>query len=166
MSISQREPDLQTTLQLTAVEGQGVPRGVAHVSPAALDALSCAPGDIVRIQGSRATVARIEPWPENDRPAAPRQLADGDQHIQMDGLVRQNAGVALGEVVSLTRVAAQPALSAALVPVLSPVSGSMELSDEELRQVARALKGLAAMAGSAHPAARRGRRAARQPCDL
>src|SRR5258708_7090334 len=105
MSISQREPDLQTTLQLTAVEGQGVPRGVAHVSPAALDALSCAPGDIVRIQGSRATVARIEPWPENDRPAAPRQLADGDQHIQMDGLVRQNAGVALGEVVSLTRVA-------------------------------------------------------------
>jgi transitional endoplasmic reticulum ATPase len=63
--------------------------------------------------------------------------------IQMDGLVRQNAGAALGDVVSLTRVAAPQAVSAALLPV----GGAANLSETELRYVARSIRGLAVQAG-------------------
>src|SRR5690349_13920388 len=100
MSIIERETDVRTTLQLTAVEGQGVPRGVAYVSSAALEALGCAPDDVVRIEGSRPTVARVQPAP--DDASASDSPSGTDMVIQMDGLVRQNAGAALGDVVSLT----------------------------------------------------------------
>src|SRR5690348_12691542 len=98
MGTIERETDVRTTLQLTAVEGQGVPRGVAYISRAALEALGCAPDDVVRIEGSRPTVARVQPLPEP--PAGqPAAAAGTDLVIQMDGLVRQNAGAALGDVV-------------------------------------------------------------------
>ncbi|HEX9057001.1 MAG TPA: CDC48 family AAA ATPase, partial [Ktedonobacterales bacterium] len=143
MSIIEREPDVRTTLQLTAVEGQGVPRGAAYLSPAALDALGCAPGDVVRIQGGRTTAARVFPRPDTPPTSLHSQPADLDQTIQMDGLVRQNADAALGDIVSLVHVPAQPAVSAALIPT----SGATGLSDAELRHIARTLKGLAALAG-------------------
>jgi transitional endoplasmic reticulum ATPase len=143
MSIAERGTEVATTLHLTVVEGQGVPRGTAYISAAALDALGCAAGDSVRIQGSRATVARAQPGSAETALSAQGPVADESQAIQMDGLVRQNAGAALGDVVSLTRVPAPPAVSAALVPV----SGSVDLSEAELRHVARTLKGLAALAG-------------------
>ncbi len=142
MSIIEREPEIRTTVQLTAVEGQGVPRGAAYIGAAALEALGCVAGDVVRIQASRATVAQIYSRPEGTAAGAPA-AADADQTIQMDGLVRQNAGAALGDLVSLSRVPTQPAVSAALVPVSGPVG----LSDAELRHVARSLKGLAVLAG-------------------
>jgi transitional endoplasmic reticulum ATPase len=146
MSIAERDTDTTvTTLQLTVVEGQNVPRGAAYLSPAALEALGCAPGDVVRIQGSRATVALALARPPESQPRAAAMTAapDGDQIIQMEGLVRQNAGAALGDVVAARRVPALPAVSVALVPAATAVA----LSEAELHHVARSLKGLAALAG-------------------
>ena len=136
-----------TTLQLTAIEGIGVPRGVAYASPAALDALECSAGDVVLIQGARATVARLYPWPAEEQPGQSGMQADGgtinDQTLAMEGLVRQNAGAALGDLVWVRPTPAQQAISAALVPV----AGETSLTEAELRHVARSLKGLAVIAG-------------------
>ena len=134
------------TLQLTVVEGLTIPRGTACLGAAALAALECAPGDVVEITGGRATVAEAQPW--SLAPSAPEAQPvaagpDGERTIAMDGLVRQNARVALGETVSVRRARAQPAISAALVPL----SGAATLSDVELRHVASSLKGLVVVAG-------------------
>ncbi|MEO7001894.1 MAG: hypothetical protein ABI068_08705, partial [Ktedonobacterales bacterium] len=147
-----RATTTNTTLQLTVAEGVGLPRGSAYISPSALSALECVAGDVVLIQGNRATVARIYPWPTNDDPAqlntggvtsATSAIRRDDRAIQMDGLVRQNAGAALGDLINLRRVDTQAAISAALVPVAGPAA----LGEPELRHVARSLKGLAAVAG-------------------
>ena len=144
MSIAERETEAAATLPLTVVEGQGVPRGTAYVSHATLAALGCAEDDVVRIQGGRTTVARVQPQPpEVANGARGPQLLDQSQTIQMEGLVRQNAAAALGDIVTLTHTPAQPAVSVALVPV----AGAVTLSEAELRHVARSLKGLTALAG-------------------
>jgi transitional endoplasmic reticulum ATPase len=163
MSIIERERDSTTTtdsLHLLVVEGQDIPRGAAYLDPAALQALGCAPGDVVRIQGNRSTAARVYPLPPTPSPTGRGGAREGSAAgsplpqagegpevgsgiIQMEGLVRQNAGAALGDLVTLARVAAPPAVSVALVPA----SGAVNLNETELLQVARALKGLAVLAG-------------------
>jgi len=130
-----------TTLQLTVAEGLGIPRGVAYVSPAALGALGCAPDDVVQINGSRTTVARVYPWP-HDGETLPHARSE-DATIQMESLVRQNAGAALGDLITVRRIAVQPAVSVALVPI----GGGVSLNDAELRHVARSLRGLVTVAG-------------------
>ncbi|MGO8946753.1 MAG: CDC48 family AAA ATPase [Ktedonobacterales bacterium] len=147
MSTAEDQVKTTTTLQLTAIEGIGVPRGVAYASPAALLALECDPGDVVMIQGARATVARLYPWPaDQQQDQAGIKVDSGsisDQALAMEGLVRQNAGAALGDLVWVRPSPAEQAISAALVPV----SGATSLTDVELRHVARSLKGLAVIAG-------------------
>ncbi|HEV7129821.1 MAG TPA: AAA family ATPase, partial [Ktedonobacterales bacterium] len=151
MSIIERDSAATTSLQLMAIEGQDVPRGMAFLSTATFVALGSVPGDVVRIQGtrpgSRATVARVEPrpaaGPSIDAARRGALAADPDQSIQMDGLVRQNTGASLGDLVTISRVVAAPAVSVALVPT----SGTVALNDDELRHVARSLNGLAVVAG-------------------
>jgi transitional endoplasmic reticulum ATPase len=156
MSNPFRKPNsnTSTTLQLVVAEGLGIPRGAAYISPAALAALDCASGEVVQIAGSRTTVARVHPWPregarleaggESVQLALDSGATPDDATIQMEGLVRQNAGAALGDLVSLRLVAVQPAVSVALVPV---AGGTATLNETELRHVARSLRGLVAVAG-------------------
>lgn len=134
-----------TTLQLTVMEGLGVPRGAALMSPAALDALECQPGDVVSIQSARGTVARVYPLGDETGAdgAAPALAQAQIQQIQMDGLVRQNAQAGLGELIAVRRVEPQAAVSVAL----TPIGAAAALGDAELTHVARALKGLAVVAG-------------------
>jgi transitional endoplasmic reticulum ATPase len=147
MSTAEEEIKTTTAIQLTAIEGMGVPRGIAYASPATLDALECMPGDVVLIQGARPTVARLHPWPPSDQLIQAGLEVDprfaGDQMLAMEGLVRQNAGAALGDLVWVRSTPVQQAISAALVPV----AGAAALNDVELRHVARSLKGLAVIAG-------------------
>jgi transitional endoplasmic reticulum ATPase len=141
MSTAEDQTRATVTLQLTVAEGLTVPRGEAHMSAAALSALECEASDVVQITGARSTVARVVAWPSppTRSPSPPGE----DTLIALDSLVRQNAGAALGELVSVRRVQARPAISAALVPVAGPPA----LSDAELRHVAQMLRGLAVQAG-------------------
>jgi transitional endoplasmic reticulum ATPase len=141
MSTAEQNVTTSVTLQLTVIEGLTVPRGEAYISKAALDALDCAPGDVIRIQGGRATVAHVFAWP--DDPASTDAQSGSDRVISMESLVRQNAGAGLGDSVLIQRVPVQLAVSAALVPA----SGTGDLTDAELRHVARSLRGLAVVAG-------------------
>ncbi|HEY7781274.1 MAG TPA: CDC48 family AAA ATPase [Ktedonobacterales bacterium] len=142
MSIAEHATDTTTAVQLMVVEGQDLPRGVAYIGAAALTSIGCAPGDIVRIDGQRASVARAQPRPAARAPTG-GLAADENQVIQMEGLVRQNVGAALGDLVTVRRLPAVAAISAALVPT----AGQPNLSEDDLRHVARTLKGLPAVAG-------------------
>ena len=130
---------------MTVAEGIGIPRGVAYISPAALAALGCAADDVVEIVGPRTTVARAHPWPhtQQDVDGLSSGATPDDSTIQMDGLVRQNSGAALGDLVTLHAAQAQPAVSVALVPV----GGATALNEAELRHVARSMRGLVVLAG-------------------
>ena len=143
MNTAELHSDSTVTLILTVVEGLTVPRGEAHISAAALAALECAPGDIVRVTGSRTTIARVVAWPTPPAGSNTASTNASDAVIAMDGLVRQNAGAALGDEVRVVRVAASPAVSAALVPL----GGPQALSEVELRHIARALRGLPVTSG-------------------
>src|SRR5215467_6319860 len=112
MSTTERDAASTASLLLTVVEGLTVPRGTACIGAAALAALEAQPGDVIEIAAERVTVAQVDRW-SDDPTTGP---GGGALTIAMDGLVRQNAGAALGAEVRVRRVYAPPAVSAALVP--------------------------------------------------
>lgn len=126
-----------TAMPLLVIEGHALIGGVAVVESDTLGRMGCVAGDVVQIEGSRATVARLalrgQHTPE----------ASGAPAVAMDGLTRQNAGAALGDMVLVRPVPATSAISVALVPS----AGASSLAEAELRHVARSLRGIALVAG-------------------
>jgi len=75
-------------------------RGTIRLDPASMFKLQFSPGDIAEISGTRKTVARV--W------RAERQ--DWEKEIvRIDNFTRQNAGVSIGDIVTIKRVEAQVA---------------------------------------------------------
>jgi transitional endoplasmic reticulum ATPase len=92
-------------------------RGIIRLDPNTLLELQLSPGDIVEITGQKRTAAKV--W------RADRQ--DWEQgFIRIDGFIRQNAGVSIGERVSLKKVDANPAEKVVLAP---PEGMMMEFGD-------------------------------------
>lgn len=123
-------------LQLTVVEARGedIGRGIVRVDPDSLKQIKAAPGDILTVAGrSRTTVAKAMPTFKEQR---------GQGVIQMDGVVRVNAGAALGQQVSVSRSVHHPARRVVLVPI-----GPDQVHDDELEHMASRLDGLAVHAG-------------------
>ncbi|MBP2030118.1 transitional endoplasmic reticulum ATPase [Methanohalophilus levihalophilus] len=82
-------------------------RGIIRLDPSTLLSLQLSPGDIVQIEGKRTTAAKV--W------RADRQ--DWGQGIaRIDGYTRQNAGVGIGERVTIRKVEATPAEKVLLAP--------------------------------------------------
>ncbi len=105
-------------------------RGLARFDPQDLVRLGVQIGDVVEITGKRQTVARAMPAYAAQR---------GQGLIQIDGILRANAGAGLDERVTVRRVEAQPARSVVLTPEhaqRSPVSGA------QARYLARQLEGI------------------------
>lgn len=95
-------------LKVAEANPKDVGRGVARMDPEDLQRLGANIGDVVEIQGKRASVARVMPAYATER---------GKSLIQMDGVVRANAGAALDERVCVRRIAVQPARSVTLAAV-------------------------------------------------
>ncbi|MCJ7443210.1 MAG: CDC48 family AAA ATPase [Methanotrichaceae archaeon] len=93
-------------------------RGIARLDPNALLTLRLSPGDIIEIEGKRATAAKV--W------RADRQDWSQDS-IRIDGFIRQNAGVGIGDRVKIRKAK----YSDALKLVLSPPEGSQMQFGEE-----------------------------------
>jgi transitional endoplasmic reticulum ATPase len=66
-----------------------VGRGVARLDYDSMDSLNASTGDVVEIGGKRRTVAKCLPLYPSD---------EGKGIIRVDGLVRNNAGVAIGDI--------------------------------------------------------------------
>src|ERR1044072_9151457 len=85
-----------------------VGRGVARIYYDSMDSLSASTGDVIEIRGKRRTVAKCLPLYPSD---------EGKGIIRVDGLVRNNAGVAIGDTVVVRKIKAVPAEKVIVAPL-------------------------------------------------
>ena len=125
----------QRTLKLRVSEaiGKDVARAFARIGPEDLAKLQAAAGDIVEVEGKRKTVCKVMPAYKEMR---------GQSRIQLDGLVRENAGAGLDEFVQVRKIACRPAERV----VLSPVN--ITPSDRDLNYIGSLLDGLPVLEGN------------------
>ncbi|MDP3046401.1 MAG: CDC48 family AAA ATPase [Chloroflexota bacterium] len=128
------------TLSLRVAEAlpKDVGRGLARLDPQDMERMGAGIGDVVEITGQRATVARAMPAYAAQR---------GQGLIQMDGIIRTNAGNSLDERVTVQRVQAQPARTLTLASDLTSSPDRKEEAGEVTRYLARLLDGIPVVPG-------------------
>jgi transitional endoplasmic reticulum ATPase len=123
------------TLRVTEALGKDVGRGLARLDPKDFERIGIQVGDIIQIQGKRATVAKVMPAFKEAR---------GRGILQIDGITRANAGVSLDEKVTIEKVAAKPASKI----VLKPAGGATTLMRErDMEYMGKLLDGLPLVMG-------------------
>src|SRR5260370_40784883 len=129
--MSDKAPDNGEKLRLTVVEArrEDVGRGIARIDPETLRQIGASPGDVLEIEGRAKTVAKSMPTFKEQR---------GQQIIQLDGVRRTNAGVALGQKALIRKVAHAVARRVVVAPL-----GAGALHEDEIEHTARRLDGLA-----------------------
>ena len=111
MTLSSNSTEMKTiTLRVAEAQTKDVGRGIARLDPRDIERLGATISDIVEIRGERATAAKLMPAYHADR---------GKGIVQIDGIVRQNTQVGLGEKVSLRKVDYQTARAVTLEPLTS-----------------------------------------------
>jgi transitional endoplasmic reticulum ATPase len=100
-------------------------RGIARLDPNALLTLRLSPGDIIEIEGKRVTAAKV--W------RADRQDWSQD-YIRIDGFIRQNAGVGIGDRVKVSKAKYEDAIKVILAP---PAGSHMHYGEEASDQIRR-----------------------------
>ncbi len=104
-SRSIRRPEVQ--LRVAEAKQRDVGRGKVRIDQRIMRKLGVNPGDIVEIEGKRKTAAIVWPaYPEDQN----------ENIIRMDGLIRKNAGVSIGERVIVRKANARPAILVKLAP--------------------------------------------------
>ena len=98
------------TLILKVIEARtkDADRMVARIDPEHMEALGLEAGDIVKISDERQALARVLPCFPGER---------GQQAIQVDGIIRQNAGTSLDRQVEVEKVETQAARQLTLEPM-------------------------------------------------
>ena len=119
-------------LKVTEALGKDVGRALARMDPVDIKALGVEIGDIVEIIGKRRTVCKVMPAFKNDR---------GGARVQMDGISRGNAEVALDDTAIVRKAPAQPAQRI----VLSATTAGF--SDRDLQYIGTRLDGLPVLEG-------------------
>ncbi len=106
MSLNKREvKDAQ--LRVAEARQRDIGRKIARVDSRAMRDLSLSPGDLIEVIGKRSTVAIV--WP-------PYKEDDGMGLIRIDGEIRKNAGVSVGDYVTIKKARAEPAKKIVLAP--------------------------------------------------
>ncbi|MBU4491053.1 MAG: AAA family ATPase, partial [Euryarchaeota archaeon] len=102
-------------------------RGIARLDPHTLMALRLVPGDIIEIEGKKRTSAKI--W-RADR-------NDWEQDIiRIDGFIRQNAGVGIGDVIKIRKARVSVAEKVVLAPPFgTPVEFKGDVEEMVKRQI-------------------------------
>lgn len=83
-------------------------RGVVRLDYDAMDSLDASTGDIIEIKGKRRTVGKCLPLYPSD---------EGRGVIRIDGLIRNNSGVAIGDTVTIKKIKAPPAEKIVVAPL-------------------------------------------------
>ena len=130
---SQTETDL--SLRVAEALPKDVGRGLVRLDPEDLGSLGIAIGDTVAIRGKRSTVARAMPAYADQR---------GQSLIQMDGILRANAGAGLDERVAVQRIEAQTARAIVLSPLEAVRS---QPGTAQTRYLARLMDGIPVVDG-------------------
>ncbi len=127
----------RSALSLRVVEAlpKDVGRGIVRIDPRDLAQLGAAIGDTLQIAAERPTIARAMPAYLDQR---------GQALIQMDGILRANAGASLDERVTVQRAEARPARTLLLSAVEAQRTG---FASAEAAYLAQRLDGIPVMAG-------------------
>ena len=120
------------TLKVSEATGKDVGRGLARIDPADMHQLGAAIGDLVEIVGHKTTVGKLLPSFKEHR---------GKGHIQIDGIIRENAGAAIGEPIVIRRIT----VPAAAEVVLDPLGYTP--TNRDLEYIGSLLDGLPIVAG-------------------
>ena len=117
------ENQVNITLKVAEAASRDVGRGIARIDPQVMRKLGIKEtGEIIEITGKKKTVAKMMPtFPE----------FRGKNLIQIDGLIRENAGCSVDEKVKIGKTAAQLAKSVTLTPLtiaLSPLQDTAYLT--------------------------------------
>jgi transitional endoplasmic reticulum ATPase len=120
-------------LKVAEALSRDVGRGIARMGPEDLEKLGVAVGDTVEISGKRATVCKAMP--------AHKELR-GQSRIQIDGLVRENAGAGLDDVVAVRKISCRPAERVVLAPA------NVRPADRDLDYIGSLLDGLPVQEGN------------------
>ncbi len=125
---------VETTLKLKVSEAlpKDMGRCLARLDPADMAKLGVEIGDIVEMAGKRKTVAKVMPAFKEQR---------GLARIHIDGLVRENTGSGLDQVIEVRKVATRPADRVVLTPQ------AITLRDRDLKYIGSLLDGLPVLAG-------------------
>ena len=101
------------TLSLKVIEAytRDVGRGVARIGYDSMDALNASTGDVIEIKGKKRTVAKCLPLYPSD---------EGKGIIRIDGLGRNNSGIAIGDTITVRKVDAVAAEKVVVAP-LKPI---------------------------------------------
>jgi transitional endoplasmic reticulum ATPase len=129
------QPPADDRLQLTVIEArrEDVGRGIVRLDPATLKEIGAAPGDVLAIEGRARTVAKAMPTFKEQR---------GQEVIQLDGVARANAGVTLGQKITVAKVTHAAARRVVMAPL-----GAGSLHEDDIDYIARRLDGLAMRTG-------------------
>jgi transitional endoplasmic reticulum ATPase len=98
----------EITLKVSESTGKDVGRGIARIDPADMSRLGLEVGEMVEVAGRRKTVCKVLPTFKEHR---------GKGRLQIDGIVRENAGVGLGESAAVRPVSVRPAEELVLDPL-------------------------------------------------
>ncbi len=115
------------TLRVSESTGKDVGRGIARIDPSDMKRLGVDVGDAVAVEGKRCTICRVLPTFKEHR---------GQEHLQIDGITRENARVGLNE----TAVIRPASVQAAEEVVLVAQGGTP--SNRDLKYIANLLDGL------------------------
>ncbi|HET8631467.1 MAG TPA: CDC48 family AAA ATPase [Thermomicrobiales bacterium] len=121
-------------LRVAEAASRDADRGIVRLDPADLAALGGRTGDLLLITGGRPTVAKALPAFLPDR---------GRGLVQLDGVTRDNARVALGERALVRVVGGRPAGRV----VLRAIGGRAALSGQDARYIGHLLEGYPLLAG-------------------
>ena len=97
----------EITLRVSESTGKDVGRGIARIDPADMQQLGVDVGDMLEVEGKRQTVCRVLPTFKEHR---------GKGHLQVDGVVRENARAGLNEMAVVRPASVKPAEELVLVP--------------------------------------------------
>ncbi len=98
--------DLELRVSEAFIEDVG--QGWARLDPDDIKALGATLGDLIEISGKQKTVARVTATSDQDR---------GMKNIQIDGIIRENAQVSVGDKVHVRKLPRRTATSVVLYPL-------------------------------------------------
>ncbi|MEM2109960.1 MAG: CDC48 family AAA ATPase [Candidatus Odinarchaeota archaeon] len=103
----------EVELKVAELDKRYVGRGIVRIDSSIMDALKISSGDILEIEGSKKKTGAV---------VVRGRIEDAGMNIiRMDGLMRANAGVGIGEYVKVRKAQTSPAEKVVLAPIQNDV---------------------------------------------
>ncbi|MFO8109842.1 MAG: CDC48 family AAA ATPase [Thermoplasmata archaeon] len=129
----------KVTLIVKEAPQEDVGRNRARLGPSTRIRLSVEVGDVIKIKGERETVAKVFRLSSDD---------EGKSVIRIDGLVRKNAKVSVGDRVKVIKTKVKPAKKVVIAPVIEK-GNTLRFGEEIESFVKKRLSNRPIMAGDA-----------------